>query len=950
MGEQARSNGSISRRQFLEMVAAAAVVSSCRRAIRQPIVPYVRRSPEVQPDAPTLYATSMVIDGYATGLLVECRDGRPLKIEGNPEHPASLGAAGPMEQASVLQLYDPDRARNLTLRDLPASWTGLRRALAELRKTAGDGLRVLMPPTSSPLLADLMERIERVLPGVRWAFHSPVGADNSASSLRTLYHQSLELLHDLSGSRVVVSLDSDFLGRGPFWLRYARQWSTRRDPEAGGMSRLYCAESMPSVTGSMAEHRLPVSSSQVPRVGLQLAAEVMSLLPHASLPPAQAALLTPWRTHDQPWVRAAAHDLVAAQGSGLVVVGDRQPATLHVLAHVLNRMLGNMGRTVWTIPRALVEPKNKMELSELLSEMRRRKAQTLMILGGNPSYDTPADMEFSRLLRDVPTSIYLGEYENETKHDAQWFVPEAHYLESWGDARALNGSVSLIQPLLTPLQGGRVQAELLSALLAPEPPSLYGLLRASWQRRHGGYGFEPFWKSTLTVGVQADSASSPFHGLQDEDAATRALSRLWPRDGLEINFLDDPGVYDGRFANNGWLLEFPRPLTRHCWGNAAFMGPGMASELSVRTGREVELQLAGRKLRAPAYVLAGHAENSVTLHLGFGRLGKGERLAHGVGVNAYDLRDTSHLHFGTGLKVQRTRQQHQLVLSQLENRTHARPLALQADLRWYGRHKDDFAGQRGPQPSLIPPVEYQGEQWVMSIDLGLCIGCGACVLACQAENNVPVVGAHEVRRGRLMHWLRVDTYLSSHEGSAEARVVHQPLPCQHCERAPCEYVCPVNATVHSPDGLNEMVYNRCVGTRFCSNNCPYKVRRFNWFNWYEREPANQGLVRMQRNPEVTVRARGVMEKCTYCVQRIRRAQIAARVQERAIAPGEVRTACQQACPTGAIAFASLAHTDEVAVKRRSQPRAYELLHDQGTKPRTWYLARIDNPNPDLWRA
>lgn len=946
MGEQATSKGRISRRQFLEMLAAAAAVGSCRRAIRQPTVPYVRRTPQVQPDASTFYATSMVVDGYATGLLVACRDGRPIKIEGNPDHPASLGAAGPMEQASVLQLYDPDRARNLTLRDLPASWTGLRRALAELRRSGGHGLRVLMPPTSSPLLADLMERIETVLPGVRWVFHSPLAAGNRASSLHTLYHQPLELLHDHSAARVVVSLDADFLGGGPFWLRYARQWSTRRDPEAGGMNRLYCAESMPSVTGSMAEHRLPVPSSQVPRVGLQLAAEVMTLMPHTSLPPAQAALFAAWRAHDQPWVRAAARDLVAAQGSGLLVVGDRQPAALHILAHVLNRVLGNMGRTVWTIPCALVVPRNKMELAELSLEMGKRKTQTLLILEGNPSFDAPVDLEFSRLMREVPTSIYLGAYENETKSDAQWFVPEAHYLESWGDARAFNGSVSLLQPLLAPLQGGRAPAELLSALLDPEPPNLYGLLRASWQRRHGGYGFEPLWKSTLTAGVQADSAASPFHGLHDEDAATRALSRLWPRDGVEINFLSDPGVHDGRFSNNAWLLEFPRPLTRHCWGNAAFMGPGMASELGVSSGREVELQLAGRSLRAPAYVLAGHAENSVTLHMGFGRQGKGERLARGVGVNAYGLRASSHLHFGTGLKLQRTRQRHHLVLAQLENRTHGRPLAWHADLRWYSREQHVFASQRGPQPSLIPPVEYQGEQWVMSIDLGLCIGCGACVLACQAENNVPVVGAHEVRRGRLMHWLRVDTYLSQ-DGSAEPRVVHQPLPCQHCERAPCEYVCPVNATVHSPDGLNEMVYNRCVGTRFCSNNCPYKVRRFNWFNWYEREPANQGPVRLQRNPEVTVRARGVMEKCTYCVQRIRRAQIAARLEERNIAPGEVRTACQQACPTGAIAFASLAHGDEAAVKRRGQPRAYQLLHDQGTNPRTWYLARIDNPNPDL---
>jgi Fe-S-cluster-containing dehydrogenase component len=947
MGDQGKSEGRVSRRQFLELLAAVAAVGSCRRAIRQPIVPYVRRSPEVQPDAPTTYATSMVLDGYAIGLLVDCRDGRPIKIEGNPDHPASLGATGPMEQASVWQLYDPDRARNLTLRDLPASWTGLRRALSELRKTGGDGLRVLMPPTSSPLLADLMGRVEQAYPGVRWAFHAPASTGQRSASLRGLYGQALELQHDFSAARVVVSLDSDFLARGPFQLRYARQWARRRDPEVGGMSRLYCAETMVSVTGSMAEHRLPVPPSQVARVGLQLAAEVLALMPQAALPPSQAALLTQWRTHDQPWIHAAARDLVAAQGSGLVVVGDRQPAALHVLGQVLNRVLGNLGRTVWTIPLSLIEPKHQMDMGELVSELRKHKVRTLMVLGGNPSYDTPADWELGRLLREVPTSIYLGEYENESKRDTQWFVPGAHYLESWGDACAFDGTVSLIQPLIAPLQGGRAPAELLAALLEPEPPSLYRLLRTSWQRRHGGFGFEGFWESTLKAGVQADSASSPTHGLQNEDAVTSALSHLWPREGVEINFLPDPGVHDGGFANNAWLLEFPRPITRLCWGNAAFMGPGMASDLGVQTGREVELQLAGRSLRAPAYVLPGHAEKAVTLHLGFGREGTGERLAHHVGVNAYGIRTSSALQFGTGLKLQRTRQQHHLALAQLDEHTHDRPIALQANLRWYGRHKDEYARHRGPQPSLIPPYEYLGEQWVMSIDLGLCIGCGSCVVACQAENNVPVVGAEQVRRGRLMLWLAVDTYVSQDGAQGPPHLIHQPRPCQHCERAPCEYVCPVNATVHSPDGLNEMVYNRCVGTRFCSNNCPYKVRRFNWFNWYDHEQANQGPVRLQRNPEVTVRDRGVMEKCTYCVQRIRRAQIKARIEDRAIAPGEVRTACQQACPTGAIAFASLAHTDEPAVKRRGQPRAYELLHDLGTKPRTWYLARIDNPNPEL---
>ncbi len=933
------AQGDFSRRGFLGLVAAAAAAPGCRRATRERIVPYVRRSPEVVPGTSTVYATSFVLDGFATGLLVACREGRPIKVEGNPDHPASLGAAGPLEQASVLQLYDPDRASRVTLRGAAAAWSGLQRVLVELRRGHGTGLRVLMPPTSSPLAEDLMARVAQSCPEVRFAFHPAVGAHGGAGP----YQRPLQVVHDFSAADVVVALDADFLHQGPFWLRYARQWASRRQPEAR-MSRLYCAEANLSVTGSMAEHRLPVRSSQVAVLAMQLGAEILAQA-QTEAPQEVAAVLARHRGLDSPWIRSAARDLVAAQGRGVIVVGGGQPAAVHGLTAVLNRVLNSQGRTVWTIPRALVEPVNAMTLPELAAEMREGRVKSLVVLEGNPSYSAPADLDFRRLMRAVPTTIYLGAYQDETAQDAQWFVPAAHGFESWGDARALDGTVSFLQPLIVGLHDGHAAIEILAALAEPEAPAPRELMRRFWRGRQTS--FESFWQETLSAGVARGSALSPVEGLIDGAALARGLEQAAQgSSGFEINFAPDPGVYDGCFSNNAWLLEMPRPMTKLCWGNAALMAPAMASRLGLQSESVVELELAGRRLRAPVFVQPGHADGAVTLNLGWGRDGA-ERLARHVGVNANLLRTSGTPSFASGLTIRRTDDREDLAIRQVHKDMHDRPLALQADAAEYARDRQRFAEHRGAQSSLVPAFHYEGAQWVMSIDLGLCIDCGACVVACQAENNVPVVGRAQTRRGRDMHWLRVDTYFGGREPATRPRVIHQPVPCQHCENAPCEYVCPVNATVHSADGLNEMVYNRCVGTRFCSNNCPYKVRRFNWFNWYEREAANQGPVRLQRNPEVTVRGRGVMEKCTYCVQRIRHAEIQARLENRALHAGEVRTACQQACPTGAIAFGSLAHPESLAVQRRREDRAYELLHHQGTRPRTWYLARIDNPNPEL---
>jgi len=940
-----RADG-FSRRDFLGLLAAsAAAVPGCRRMVRERIVPYVRRPDAVRPGEPTTYATSMVLDGYATGLLIACREDRPIKVEGNPDHPASLGAAGAVAQASLCGLYDNDRARDVTFRGRAASWQGARRLLGDLRGGGGEGLRILMPPSSSPWIGELVSRVARELPAARFVFYSAMGAGQGWPGGPLSRGQPLlELLNDFSRADVVLSLDADFLAQGPFWLRYARQWATRRDPETA-MSRLYCAESAMSVTGSMADHRLAVRPSEIVAIALGVAADVSAIWPGVNKGSALAALLAKHRTKD-PWISAVARDLVRAAGRGVVLAGPRQPPVVHATAHLLNQWLGNQGKTAWTIASPQVSSSQAIELAALVEELGKGKVKALLALNGNPAYAVPAEREFARLAAGVPTSLYLGDYLDETAQCCQWFVPAAHDLESWGDARALDGTVSLMQPVIAGLREGRTPAEILLALLDSSPIQPREALRQFWRRGRGAAAFEAFWEESLRAGLLKDTAFKPVDASIDEGALVQALSRLPAAQGeeMELNLLPDPNIHDGRFAQNAWLQELPDPITRMCWGNAALLGGTTAARLGVADGDVVELALSGRKLRLPVLIAPGHVERAVTVHLGYGQLGRA-RTARGVGASAATLRTLAAPWFASGLVVRPTGHREYLTVYQLTMSQHDRPLALHATLAQYRQDPERFASHRSSQTTLYPKFDYTGAQWVMSIDLGLCIGCQACVVACQAENNVPVVGAHEIRRGRAMHWLRVDGYLGK-PGEAIA-MLHQPMPCQHCENAPCEYVCPVNATVHSPDGLNEMVYNRCVGTRFCSNNCPYKVRRFNWFNWYSRQELNQGSLRLQRNPEVSVRDRGVMEKCTYCVQRIRRAEIAARLEDRAIGPGEVRTACQQACPTGAIAFASLSHPESLAVQRRHSKRAYELLHEQGTRPRTWYLARIINSNPEL---
>ena len=947
---------SVSRRAWMKLLGASmalAGVAGCSRQRGEKILPYTRNPRDVTPGMPRYYATSLSLDGFATGVLVESHEGRPTKVEGNPEHPASLGATSALDQATVLGLYDPDRARTPRVPVGPATWQAFFVRFAQERADGGAGLRFLLEPTGSKLLGELVDRLRNRFPAARFTFHGAGSPGFAAQGGRLTFGVPVQPQHDLGRADVVLALDDDFLGGGPSSLRHARQWSARRRPgtPSASMSRLYVVETMLTPTGSMADHRLRRKPSAVVHVAARLAAEIAAGPGDLArrLPGPVAAGLARFRGGaPDPLIQALARDLARAGAASLVTVGYRQPPVVHALAHLIHAMLGNE-QTAWTIAPTLVGAGDaEQDLGALAAELDRGAIDTLVIAGGNPVYSAPPDHELGRRLARVKDVLYLGEYEDETAAVAGWFHPAAHVLESWADATAHDGTTSIVQPLIEPMYGGRTTAEILALFTGRDYPDAHRLLLEHWEKQLAG-DFASRWPAALQAGLFEGTASPRMRTEIAPAALVLALAAIPATEpvsaGLEAAFALDPSVHDGRFTNNPWLLEHPQPITHLTWDNAVHLSPTTAGRLGVADEDVVHLELGGRRVRAPVLLVPGHADDAVTLHLGWGRRGS-ESLARDVGFDANALRTARAPWFAPGLSIIKAAgERYPLARTQLHSSVEGRPIALSTTLAKYRQDPDFTAEHRGDLPTMLPPVPTAGNQWAMTIDMSICSGCSACVVACQAENNILVVGKPQVLTGREMHWIRIDSYFQG--DPEEPRVVNQPMLCQHCERAPCEYVCPVNATVHSPDGLNEMVYNRCVGTRFCSNNCPYKVRRFNWFDWNARQPANQGQVELQRNPDVTVRQRGVMEKCTYCVQRIREVEIHARVEDRAIRPGEVVTACQQACPTGAIQFGSLHHAGTAMVRRREEPRSFQVLHELGTSPRTMYLARIDNPNPEI---
>jgi molybdopterin-containing oxidoreductase family iron-sulfur binding subunit len=925
----------LDRREFVRLAGASIAIAGlggCTRMPAEHILPYVDNRPELTPGVAQHYATAMTIDGYATGLIVESHDGRPTKVEGNPDHPASLGATGPIEQASVLQLYDPDRATHARTGTGRTDWKTIAATLAPtaMRQSVGargGGLRILIEPTSSPLDEAMLARVLDAHPDARVHMYAPLVPDRATTPLVPHY--------DLAAADTILAVDADFLASGPFHIRYARQFADRRrlakpdDP----MNRLYVIEPSFTPTGAAADHRIAMR----PRDIVATLRTMLDILNGT----------TPIRPGDA--IGAIARDLMASGSRSVVIVDPRATAEVRRLADAINTKLGAMGRTTWYAPSALIgQQVTPSPFAELVDALHARAVDTLIIVGGNPAYTTPTALGLAALIERTRNGGYLGLYENETARVAKWFVPMSHYLESWGDARAYDGTLSIVQPLVNPLHESITPAELYDALAggSSAPRNAYDLLRESWSAR--APMDDDAWNAALQRGVVPNSAFTTRSRTSADASSTAPVANPAPASGdvVDVVYLGDPKIHDGAFANNGWLQELPAPLTKLTWGNAALVSPATARRLGVSDGERVTISRDNRRLTLPALIVPGHADDTLTVHFGYGRVGA-ERAASGVGANAYALWPAIGTRGELGVAFARADGAQPLAIVQTHATMDNSQPVRSATLAEY-RRSPTSVGQRPSRvlslyPEPAPPAGPHGpNQWAMTIDLNTCIGCGACTVACQAENNIPVVGADEVRRGRAMHWIRIDRYFTERE--TEVQALLQPMLCQQCEKAPCEYVCPVDATVHSEDGLNDMVYNRCVGTRFCSNNCPYKVRRFNWFD-YNKALAESEL--MVKNPDVTVRERGVMEKCTFCVQRIREAEIGAERDGRPLRGSEVQTACQQACPTNAIVFGSLTDADSEMMHRRAQPRAYSALNDLGTEPRVRYLARVRNRNPDM---
>jgi len=978
----------ITRRDMMMLVGASlslAGLAGCRRPVEE-IVPYVTAPEDIVPGIPRYYATTMPFGRSAYGLIVESHEGRPTKIEGNPSHPSTLGGSSARVQASVLGLYDPDRSQSVTLRGTRKSWNDFVTAWGQMTQVhaagGGAGLAIISESFCSPTMARLISELRVSYPRVQWATYDAVSDENRLAGLRQATGRDVDLMLRFDRASVILTLDADPLLSDPEMMRHARGFADGRRAGASGgapstssgqgMNRLYAVEGVYSLTGAMADHRLRLASRQIAPFLAALAARVA---PGGAGTGSGAKAGIPGV--DPRWIDALAKDLQANRGKSLIVAGERQPAAVHAAVCALNTHLGNTGKTVSYYETKDAALPSMSSLASVVSAMKAGTVQTLVVLGGNPVFDAPADLDFASAMAKVPHSIALGHAVDETSSATEWHIPRAHYLESWGDARAVGGTLSIVQPLILPLFGGRTPVEVMGVMVSGQDRPGYEIVRETWKPILGEADFEKKWNRVLHDGLLAGSeVPEVVPDLKGEAVAElgRLGAAIQAASGsggdLEIVFLPSPSLHDGRFANDGWLQELPDPVTKLTWDNPALVSPKTADTLGLANEDLIRLDYAGRSLELPVWIVPGMADQVVALTLGYGRVRAG-RVGSGVGFDTFAVRSSRSPGFDSGVKVTRLGRKYPLSATQHHGSMEGRPIVrestlteLRSSVTAQPARVDSAHAADSPQPpkkagvpgalgvfeedphhfSLWKEHTYdKGPQWGMTIDLNACIGCNACMVACQSENNVPVVGKIQVAKGREMHWLRVDRYFSG-EPSGSPEMVFQPVPCMHCEDAPCEQVCPVAATVHDAQGLNVMVYNRCIGTRYCSNNCPYKVRRFNFFNFTKDTP---DILRLAMNPDVTVRSRGVMEKCTYCTQRINRGKIDAKLAGRELRDGDVKTACQQACPASAIEFGDLRDQSSRVVKAKADLRNYALLEELNTKPRTTYLAKVRNPNPDL---
>jgi len=917
------------RRQFLKVMAASlslAGLAGCDDDDpRDQEVPLVRQSQGDSARERLHYASASLLDGFANGVVVTNSHGRPIKIEGNAAHPWSRGGTDVFAQASVLTLYDPDRSQSVLHYGRETSWEAFRAGIAgdmaRLRATGGAGLRLLTGPFTSPTQGAQIAALRTIFPKMHWHSHAAIGRAASYQSTQRVFGRPLETRWIFENARAIVALDGDFLDAGPHQAGAARSWSAARRAAAaaGRLLPLYSAAGVPGLTAAKADHSVAASPAQM----VTLAEGLLAVATGQTAPDLPEALA--------PWFTSAAAALLGARGAGIVQAGGFASPEVQDAVHRINAALGNVGRTI--IYTEAVAPQG--ETLEALVEAVQSGAgqsgavQAVVLLDTNPVYDAPGGLDFAEALSKVALKIHAGLYADETALACDWHVPLAHPLESWGDARALDGTVSLIQPCIAPLYNGCTVQEVLSLLGDAIPRTGFSLLRDHWKDAARDGDFDELWFGWLRDGfVEGSGAAEVAVSALPVPPAARASA---PQ-GLTLAFRPDPTIWDGGFANNAWLQELPKPLSKLVWENAIWIGPGRARQEGIVQGDVLKLAAGGHSLAGPAWIAAGQSDDVVSITLGYGRRVP-DQLASGLGIDAYALRGPGGAWYRAGVTLTRTG----------ENRTLATtightPLEAGADgTRFIRTHELGAAPMSGPaQPTLYPRQMDDGRAWGMVIDLDSCIGCNACVTACQAENNIAVVGRDQVIAGREMHWLRIEAE-SQGEAGREQGADFMPVPCMQCEQAPCEIGCPVEATLHDHEGLNLMVYNRCIGTRACSGYCPYKVRRFNYFDYSAGAAPS---LAQQRNPDVTVRSAGVMEKCTFCVQRIAEARIGADKGDGAIPDGAVRTACQAACPTNAIVFGDMVDASSAVAKAKTSPRNYALLEELNTRPRTTYLARL----------
>ena len=961
----------VSRRGFLKVMSASLALAGLSGCTKQPdelIYPYVKEPEDLVLGRPVYFATAFPFPTGAVPLLVKTDAYRPIKVDGNPDHPVNRGSSDALTQGSLLDLYDPDRSQRIMYRgearQFAAFLAAFRAMLADKKSSGGAGLYILSDTVTSPTLAAQWKTAQKNYPNAKWVQWNPVNRDSAYTASKTAFGDYYDTQYRLQDADVIVSLDAEFLSGmvHPGFLRMAADYASRRKlaQDSGvTMNRLYAVESTPTTTGFKAEHRLALKASEIAPFAAALAAAVGAGTSGAQAPESSAKLLA-----------VIAADLKANAGKCVVIPGEQQSPAVHLAAIAINQALGNVGKTV--VYTETVNPMPSIhgqEMVSLVNDMRAGKVDWLVILNANPVYTAPVDLHFDQAMERVKTTVHLGSHVDETAVVAEWHINGTHYLENWSDARAYDGTATVIQPMIDPLYGGRSAHDVIQSMLDDPDTSAYDAVRKTWQASAGTGDQEHAWRKILHDGMVPATAFAPKTvSAKIGDIPVPASSS--PEGTVEVIFRADPHVYDGRYANVGWLQEVPRPVTNIAWDNAALMGYRTLAKLGFAEQDVIAIQSNGNTVMAPVMAVPGHAEGCITVYLGYGRRNAG-RVGGGLGFNAYAIRNSANLLFA-GATVKKTGRSYEFAVTKSHYTDH-RSIAAGGDgsgthslegnearnrgiLRSatldefkqnpnFAHDEEDYAEDPQPDTSMFSNWRYDKNAWGMAIDMNSCVGCNACVVSCYAENNIAVVGRHNVQTGRIMQWIRIDTYF---EGDLDAPRAHfQPMLCQHCENAPCEQVCPVGATVHSPEGLNVMVYNRCVGTRYCSNNCPYKVRRFNFllYSDYETESLKLG-----RNPDVTVRSRGVMEKCSYCSQRIAAAKIAADKENREIRDGEIVTACQQACPTSAITFGNINDKSSKVARIKAQQRNYGVLADLNTRPRTTYIAEVYNPNPELTEA